>query len=65
MNNLLKIFMSVSLLFILACTAICIYFLIELPSDDPNRNTFVIMTGIFGFASIWFLITFIKSFIKK
>ena len=65
MNKLQKIFMSISLIFILVCTAICAYFLIELPSEDPNRNTFMIMTGVFGFASIWFLITYIKSFLKK
>lgn len=57
--------MSVSLLFILVCTAVCVYFLIELPYDDPNRSTFIVMTGIFGFASVWFIITFIKSIKSK
>ncbi|MDO4824403.1 MAG: hypothetical protein Q4A08_09580 [Bacteroidales bacterium] len=56
--------MTISLLFIVICLAVCIYFSVALPSNDPNAVTFYVMTAIFGFAAVWFTITFIKS-LKK
>ena len=64
MSNLQKFLMTISLLFIVICLAVCIYFSSVLPSEDPNAMTFYVMTGVFGFAAVWFTITFIKS-LKK
>ncbi|MBQ0103930.1 MAG: hypothetical protein KBS99_07155 [Prevotellaceae bacterium] len=63
--NLVKILMCISLLFILICLAVCIYFDAALPSTDPNATTFYIMTAVFTIAAIWFVMTMIKSFKKK
>lgn len=64
MSQLQKLLMTISLLFIVICLAVCIYFSVALPSNDPNAVTFYVMTAIFGFAAVWFTITFIKS-LKK
>lgn len=61
MSKLQKLLMIISLLFIVICLGVCIYFDTVLPSDDPNASTFYVMTGVFGAAAAWFVITFIKS----
>lgn len=53
--------MIISLIFIVVCLGVCIYFDTALSSSDPNASTFYVMTGVFAAAAIWFVITFIKS----
>ena len=61
MTTIQKVLMIISLIFIVVCLAACIYFDTALPSSDPNASTFYVMTAVFAFAAVWFIITFIRS----
>lgn len=45
---------SVSLLLVIFCLAVCVYFCVELPEDDANISTFQMMSWLFGAATLWF-----------